>query len=82
MLDRFGTSGTERIAVINYYMNEILEVLVSDLHKYFLNSSVFNEGFTAQNPPKPIDSDVLKILNLDSTRICYFTKKYKERFTK
>ena len=41
MLLRFGTSGTERMAVTNYYMNEIIEVVISDIHKYFLNNSGF-----------------------------------------
>ncbi len=56
MLQRFGTSGSERMAVTNYYMNEIVEVLISDIHRYFLNSSAFSQGFTANNPPKNIDN--------------------------
>ncbi len=79
---RFGTSGSERMGAINYYMNEIIEVMISDIHKYFLNCSAFLQGVTPSNPPKSIDNDVMRILRLDLTKLNALMLKFKERFTK
>lgn len=82
MMARFGTSGSERIGIINYYMNEIIEVLVSDIHKYFLTCSSFVQTYAPNNPPKSIDLDVMRILRLDSTKLSSMVSKFKERFVK
>ncbi len=82
MQNRFGTSGSERVSVVNYYMNEIIEVLVSDVHKYFLNCSAFSQGFSSHNPPKSLDEDVMRILNLDVPNINAMISKFKSRFHK
>lgn len=82
MMVRFGTSGSERMGVINYYMNEIIEVLISDIHKYFLNCSAFAHGLNARNPPKAIDNEVMNILNLDVTKLNSMMSKYQDRFQK
>lgn len=55
MLERFSASGSERVAVMNYYMNEIIEELISDIHKYFLTNSFFNSGYSPSIIPKSID---------------------------
>lgn len=41
ILDRFGTMGGERTSMINAYMSEIVETLVSDMHKYLMSESGF-----------------------------------------
>lgn len=82
MLERFSASGSERVAVMNYYMNEIIEDLISDIHKYFLNNSAFSLGFTASNPPKSIDLEVMRILGLDIAKMSHLIQKYKDRFAK
>ncbi len=82
MMQRFGTSGSERVSVTNYYMNEIIEVLVSDIHKYFLNCSVFAQRFTVHNPPKAIDNEVMRILKLDVPKLNSMIGKFKDRFLK
>lgn len=82
MRNRFGTSGSERVSVTNYYMNEIIEVIVSDVHKYFLNCSLFSQGFSSRNPPKSIDEDVMRILNLDVSKLNSMMSKFKGRFHK
>jgi len=63
-------------------MNEVIEVLISDIHKYFLNSFAFSQGFTASNPPKNIDNEVIKILDLDVLKINHIMERYRERFNK
>jgi len=77
MMARFGTSGSERIGIINYYMNEIIEVLVSDIHKYFLTSSSFVQKTPPNSPPKNIDVDVMRILRLDSAKLNTMVSKYR-----
>ena len=67
---------------MNYYMNEIIEELISDIHKYFLTSATFNEGYTPYNPPKPIDVEVMKILDLDLPKMSHLVCKFRERFNK
>ena len=62
-------------------MNEIIEVLVSDIHKYFLNSSVFTFNSNPRNP-KAIDTDVMRLLGLDASKLSAMLFKYKERFQK
>jgi hypothetical protein len=74
---RFGTSGSERIGIINYYMNEIIEVLVSDIHKYFLTSSSFVHSYPTNSPPRNIDLDVMRILRLDSSKLSSMLAKFK-----
>lgn len=81
MLERFSASGSERVAVMNYYMNEIIEDLISDIHKYFLTNSGFSNGYTP-NPPRSIDLEVMKILDLDIVKLSHFIQKFKDRFTK
>jgi len=82
MMARFGTSGSERIGIINYYMNEIIEVLVSDIHKYFLTSSSFVQSYLPNTPHRNIDLDVMRILRLDSSKLSSMVAKFKERFVK
>ena len=77
MMNRFGTSGSERMEIINYYMNEIIEVLVSDIHKYFLTCSPFAQNYVTNNPPKSIDFDVMTILKLDLIKLGSMVSKYK-----
>ena len=55
MIARFGTSGSERMEVVNHYMEEIIEVLISDIHKYFLNSSIFSKHHNSPKEPRQID---------------------------
>ena len=68
--------------VINYYMNEIIEVLVSDIHKYFLHSSAFAQSFSSHNPPRNIDQEMMRILNLDLPKLNGMILKFRERFSK
>jgi hypothetical protein len=56
--------------------------LISDIHKYFLTSSTFSNGFTPQTIPRNIDLDVMKILEVDIARMAHLTQKFKDRFTK
>ena len=82
ILHKFGASGSERIGLINYYMNEIIEDLVSDIHKYFLVSSTFVPNFVPSNNPKSIDLDVMRILRLDGTKLSSIMVKFKDRFVR
>ena len=69
--------------VVNYYMNEILEVLISDIHKYFLNCSIFSQRYVSPNQEKKnIDLEVMKILNLDPPKMNSMIHKFKDRFLK
>jgi hypothetical protein len=63
-------------------MNEIIEVLISDIHKYFLTCSPFAQNYAPNNPPKSIDLDVIRILKLDSAKLSSMVSKFKERFVK
>lgn len=81
MMLSFGTSGSERMGVTNYYMNEIIEVLVSDIHKYFLNCSAFSHGSNSHSP-KPIDVEVMRLLGLDAPKLGAMISKFKDRFQK
>jgi hypothetical protein len=62
-------------------MNEIIEDLVSDIHKYFLVSSSFvpNNG---PSFPKVLDQDVMHILRLETSKLSAIVAKFKHRFTK
>jgi predicted DNA-binding protein len=83
MMHRFGTSGTERMRVVNYYMNEIIEVLISDIHKYFLTCSVFSQQYNSPNQQlKPIDIEVMRLLGLDPSKLHSMIHKFKDRFNK
>ena len=62
-------------------MNEIIEDLISDIHKYFLTNSIFSFGFTPFNP-KSIDMEVMRILDIDTVKMTHLIQKYRERFTK
>jgi len=79
-LQKFGTSGSERVPIINYYMNEVIELLISDIQKYFIGSSIFHQGLTASNPPKNIDLEIMKILDMDIVKRSQILQKYRERF--
>lgn len=57
-------------------------MLISDIHKYFLNCSALTHGLNARNPPKPIDNEVMNILNLDVTKLNSMMSKYQDRFQK
>lgn len=83
MTERFGASGSERKGLINYYMNEIIEDLVSDIHKYFLvSSNIGPKNVPCSFSPKPLDLDVMRILRLDPSNLSSIVAKYKDRFTK
>ena len=58
-------------------------MLISDIHKYFLNNSGFiSNGITPYNPPKPIDIEVMRILNLDLSTVGRLVQQYRDRFIK
>jgi hypothetical protein len=42
--ERFGSSGSERVRTINYYMEEIIENSIPDIHKYFINCALEKTG--------------------------------------
>ena len=82
MTERFGAAGSERKELINYYMNEIIQDLVSDIHKYFLVSSTFVPKNVPNFSPKSLDLDVMGILRLDPSNLSAIVAKFKDRFTK
>lgn len=47
-----------------------------------MTSGIFRNEFTCSILPKPIDLDVIKILNLDFTSLASLIRKYKNRFIK
>jgi len=47
-----------------------------------MNSSAFNQGFTASNPPKNIDNEVIRILGVDIPSINQIMMRYRQRFNK
>lgn len=36
MKAKYGAAGSERICTTDYYMKEIIEILVGDIHKYLM----------------------------------------------
>jgi len=82
IMAKFGASGSERVKLINYYMNEIIEDLVTDVHKYFLVSSSLLPNFMPSSKLKRIDEEVMRILRLDSTKLSSILTKFKHRFVK
>lgn len=63
-------------------MYEIIEDLVSDIHKYFLVSSTFVPNFMPSSNPKSIDLDVMRILRLDAPKLSSIMIRFKDRFVK
>lgn len=69
--------------VINYYMNEIIEVLSSDIHKYFINCSILSERYTSPNKErKGIDEEVIRILGMDTAKMQGMMARFQDRFIK
>ena len=42
--ETFGSAGKERVSLVNYYMSEIIENLLTDFQKYFINCAIANTG--------------------------------------
>jgi hypothetical protein len=44
IIARYGAAGSERIAATDYYMKQIIEMLLADIHKYIVDCVVNDSG--------------------------------------
>lgn len=90
MREKFGSAGKERVSLVNYYMSEIIENLLTDFQKYFINCAIANTGIFIDNYDTrsdqalgKIDVEVSNILGLNElNRKNSLVNKFKDRFKK
>lgn len=61
MKEKFGSAGKERISLVNYYMSEIIENLITDFQKYFINCALANKGIFLDINDSRLDLNVGKL---------------------
>ena len=55
MKAKFGAAGSERVATTDYYMKEIIEILLGDVHKYLMHCALQNSGIFGMNTWTSLD---------------------------
>ena len=64
MKAKFGAAGSERIATTDYYMKEIIEILIGDIHKYLMHCALGNSGLFGLNNWTALDEKICGILKV------------------
>lgn len=84
--ETFGSAGKERVSLVNYYMSEIIENLLTDFQKYFINCAVANMGIfmdDTKGDVNKIDLEVSTMLGLtEMKKKSTLVSKFKDRFKK
>lgn len=44
LISKYGAAGSERVATTDYYVQEVIEILIADIHKYLVYSAMNNSG--------------------------------------
>lgn len=90
MKERFGSAGKERVSLVNYYMSEIIENLITDSQKYFINCAIADMGIFCDSTDSRNDLTISK-LDLEVANIMGLNEikkkntlitKFKDRFRK
>lgn len=64
MIARYGAAGSERVATTDYYMKQIIEILLGDVHKYIVDCAVNDSGLFGLGGWTSLDDEVCKILKV------------------
>ena len=77
MKAKFGAAGSERIATTDYYMKEIIEILLGDVHKYLMHCALQNSGIFGLNQWSSLDDEICKILRVGKDVRVNLSKSYR-----
>ena len=55
LMSKYGAAGSQRIAATDYYMKQIIEILLGDVHKYIVDCAVNDSGLLGLGPWRKLD---------------------------
>ncbi len=58
MIARYGAAGSERIATTDYYVKQIIEILLGDIHKYIVDCAVNDSGLLGLGNWSKLDDEI------------------------
>lgn len=76
-MSKYGAAGSQRIAATDYYMKQIIEILLGDVHKYIVDCAVSDSGLLGLGPWRKLDEDICQILKTSKQSRIKFNKAYK-----
>ena len=76
---KYGAAGSERVAATDYYVKEVIENLIGDVHKYLVSCAINNSGLFGLGEWANIDSDICRILSVNKPIRVTLSQKFRER---
>lgn len=77
MKAKFGAAGSERVATTDYYMKEIVDILLGDVHKYLMHSALHNSGIFGLSEWTSFDDKICEILRVNKDIRVGLAKNYR-----
>lgn len=77
MMARYGAAGSERIAATEYYMKQIIEILLADIHKYIVDCAVNDSGLFGLGEWTTFDDQICSILKVNKEARVRLSRSYK-----
>ena len=79
MKAKFGAAGSERVATTDFYMKEIIEILLGDIHKYLMHCALENSGIFGMNGWTLFDDKICEILSVGKDVRVGLSKSYRSQ---
>lgn len=77
LIARYGAAGSERIAATDYYMKQIIEMLLADIHKYIVDCAVNDSGLFGLGGWSKLDDEICGILKINKEFRIKLARNYK-----
>lgn len=77
LIARYGAAGSERIATTDYYMKQIIEILLADIHKYIVECVVNDSGLFGLGEWTKMDDEICQILKVNKEARVKLSRNYK-----
>ena len=77
LIARYGAAGSERIATTDYYMKQIIEILLADVHKYIVECVVNDSGLFGLGEWTKMDDEICEILKVNKEARVRLSRNYK-----
>ena len=79
---KYGAAGSERIATTDYYVKEIIEILIGDIHKYLVACAINNTGLFGLGEWTNLDDNICQILRINKPVRIGLSQKFREKMMK
>jgi hypothetical protein len=79
LIAKYGAAGKERLAATDYYMGQIIEMFLADIHKYIVECAVNDSGLFGLGRWSKLDDDICGILKVTKEFRVKLAQNYKSQ---